>query len=269
MIKIKDDMIRECRILLVISGIFLLFFLISLIVDHVAPGCNLHLQFPDRVYDLLYLYPWQEELYSNLFLMGSLIVPFFFLYRRMMQISKGVFGIRSMVVEKPGERRTGLFQRLGLCLLDSLVFCLALFLENALFFLIVKNDLMRELAWGFFYRMLAIEWIYMVIAFFVAACAEELEICEDVNLIILLFPYVMARMHSLIRFFSDQIVASNRKLKQPELVETWIRRLTSLQVLSPVTWSTPGISYPVWYWVCAVSLAVILGVAAISMFTDN
>lgn len=262
-----DYILQGYRAYLIVFGAGWIVFLISILLDHVAPGCNLRLQFPDRVYDLLYLYPWQEELYSNLFLMGTLVFPFFFLYGRMKEVARLVFGIRGETAEI-GKRKALLARKMGLAVLGAFVICLVLFLENAVFFLIEGNGLHPGLAWGFFFRLFWISLIYMVIAMFAAACADELETCEDMNMILLLLPYVLARMHSLIRFFSDQIAASNRVLKEPELVETWIRRLGSLQVLAPVTWCSPGIQYPVWYGVCAALLAVILGVAGISIFLD-
>lgn len=264
--KVKDVILREYKALLVLSGVLLVIFLIAVILDRAAPGCNLRLQFPDRVYDLLYLYPWQEELYSNLFLFFALMFPFFFLYRRMKEVLQTVFAVKGKKEMWAGKI---LMQGLGVSVVHSLLSCLILFLENALFFVIEGNGLMPQLAGGFFFRLFWISLIYMVIALFIAVCTEEMESCEDINIVVLLLPYVMARMHSLIRFFADQVVASNKKISEPELVETWIRRLNALQVLAPVTWCTPGIGYPVWYILFGVLLVLILGLAAISIFMDK
>lgn len=265
--KVKDIILREYKALLVLSGVQLVIFLIAIILDRVAPGCNLRLQFPDRVYDLLYLYPWQEELYSNLFLIFALVYPFFFLYRRMKEVLQAVFAVKGRDRQKTESGRM-LMQGLGASVVHSLVCCLVLFLENVLFFMIEGNRLVLGLAAVFFFRLFWIGLIYMVIALFIAVCTEELESCEDINIVVLLLPYVMARMHSLIRFFADQVAASNKKISEPELVETWIRRLNALQALAPVTWCTPGIRYPVWYILFGVLLVLILGLAAVSIFMD-
>lgn len=265
--KIKEIVVREYKALLIWIGINLAVFLLSVILDHAAPVCNVKLQFPDRVYDLLYLYPWQEELYSNLFLMVSLVFPFFFLYRRMMDVAGMVFGLRNENTGRTGRGKL-LFHKLGPVVLKPLVICLALFAESAIFFLLEGNRLLPGLALEYFFRLFLVSLAYMALALFAAACAEEIGACEDMSLVFLLLPYVMARLHSLIRFFSDQVTASHKKLSDPELVETWIHRLTSLQVLSPAAWCTPGIGYPVWYAVCAAVISVILAVAAISMLMD-
>lgn len=267
--KMMDLILHRFKVLMILCITCMAVFLLSLILDRFAPGCNQKLEFPDRVIDLLYLYPWQDELYSNLFNMSALVFPFFYLYFGMKEVAQAMFGIRFRTFEDAGAKRAVLLYNLGSYVAKSLVTCMILFLENAVLFLIMGNRIMVGIAWGFFARLFGVGLIYIMLALFAAACVQELETCSDVSLVMLLLPYVLARMHSLIRFFADQVEASNKKLAEPEVVDTWIRRLGSLQALAPVTWCVPGMHYPAWYGLCGLLLAVSLGVAGISILMDS
>lgn len=263
-IRNRKPCVRMLRYIVIVPAIG---YILAAIVDAVAPECNLHMQFSDTVRHFLSLYEWQEELYSNLWCIFAVGYPFFFLYQRMAGFS------RSLLREGDGMEKAGvtggqvLFSKLAVWAVRSLTECLVLFVENAMFFIFLKNKEMAAIAGWYYIRLFAVSLIYLALALFAASCSAEVEHCEELCLVALLLPFVLARMYAWVQLFADRMMASGGRLPDADRIYTAIQRLSSLQIFAPVTWCYAGMHFPVAYGLCGIAITVVLGVTGYSIYT--
>ena len=249
-------------------------FVLSIIIDHLTPVVNTVLNIPDAFRDFFALYAWQGQLYSNIFNIFAIIYPFIFTYTLMSSYYTSIIDeeqyetviyMRNLGISRGDMQLAKLF--VGLT--KALSICIVILLENTIFFLILKNHTMLRISCIYCFELFAIGVIYMSIAMFISSYSINKDNCETISLAIILIPFIFARIHALLKLFTDLQVNSGKRVLKLDIILNAISKLKALQLLSPVIWCFPGQKTSGAYGICALVLIIILTITGYSIYTRN
>ena len=179
-------------------------FVLSAIFDLVFPGVNSHLGFPQAIDSFLLFYDWHEHLYANIWNLFAFVFPFIFVYILMLDYSCSIveeeeFETLTYMRSLGIGREIILLSKLLVRLAWVLAVCVALFVENLLFFLVLGEKKMLAIAGVYSLKLFLVGLLHFAFALFVAACSVREKSCTITCGVIVLFEFVFARLHSYVR----------------------------------------------------------------------
>lgn len=250
-------------------------FVISVIVDKFFPVVNYrYMRWPDMVKNLFSLPAWNRCLYGNIWQVFSLFYPFFMVYTVMSGLAGAIIEeerLETVVYLKnlSIERNVLMLTKGFLWIVQSLVICLALMLENLLFFLLLQVGQMAVSVLKYYTGLFLVSLIYMAIALFLASFSKRERVCEDKIFAILVIPFLLARIYAVVGFMGELLVATNREGNVTDIIGMISEKLKVLTVVSPLVWSWPDIQINGLYVFCGIAVAIIMTVAAYSIYTHE
>lgn len=250
-------------------------FVVSIILELIFPKLNAHLNFPDFIKDFFALHYWQSHIYSNLWNMFALVFPFIYFYELMAGLSKSVITEERMetviYMHNLGVNRgTMLLTKFGIWSIYSLLNCVILFLENMLFFIIIKNYNMIKTAGIYSIRLFTIGIVYLSIALFLASFEGHENDSASTSIAVIIIPFLIARVHALIHLFADILFLSGRSYNGLDKISSVADSLTPLHLICPLFWSYPSQSIRLSYIICAFAITIVMFVTGYSIYTrDN
>lgn len=249
-------------------------FIISIILELIFPKLNTYLNFPDIIKDFFALYYWQSHLFSNLWNMFAVIFPFTYYYELMTGLSK------SVIMEERLEtviymrnlgisRSTMLLTKFGIWSIYSLLNCVIIFVENMLFFVIIRNNNMIKTAGIYSIRLFVIGIIYLSIALFIASFTGHEKDSENISISVIIIPFLIARIHAFIRLFADLLTLSGKSYKGLDKLYNVADSLTPLHLICPMFWTYPGQRINLSYVICASAITIIMLFTGYSIYTRD
>ena len=272
------DVVRNKKklinILIYTAAFLLACFVLSFIFDLVLPSVNNHFDFPQAIEAFLLFYKWHEHLYSNIWNLFAFIFPFIFIYILMVEFSCCIVEeeefetlpyMRSLGI----GRETILVSKLIVRFVWLLVLCVALFLENLIFFLLLNEKQMILTAGAFSLKILIIGLFHFTIALFIASCSKREKTCAIACGIIVLAEFLIARLHSYIRLLADTLFVSGKKYNEIEWLYGISAKLEGLKILSPIKLCYPGQTVSMGVGICMVLMAVVFALAGYTIYNRD
>lgn len=248
-------------------------FILSVLLDLLVPAFNYtYMRWPDMIKDLLGLPAWNAKLYGNIWQIVALFYPFYYIYTAMSGLAGAVVEeerLETVVYLKnlSIERSTILLAKGCMWIALSFVNCLALLIENALFFLLLRAGQMEITMLKYYMSLFLIGILYMGIAVFVASYSQREKNCEDKIFGILLIPFLLARIYAVVGFFADLLAATGREGAVTDTIGIVADKLNMLTLISPITWCWPAARISWIYVICGVAVAVVMTIAGYSIYT--
>lgn len=256
-------------------AIFFAVFMISVLVERFFPDFNSqYMKLPDMTKDLLGLAAWNSHLYPNLWQFVALVYPLFHIYDMMTGLTRSIIEeerLETIVYlhNLSLDRGTVLWAKSLLWLLHTLLCMAILFLENLLFLLVLHAERMILMMGRYYVTLFAVSLLYITIALFIASFEKQEKASYSTILIGLIVPLLIARIPAVIRFLSVFLASTNRGGSFPDKLDGIAGKLQILEVLSPVTWCFPGERVSGLFAVCGLCVAVVMLVAAGSIYNHR
>ena len=262
------------RILICTVAFLLVCFVLSFIIDLVFPSFNAHFDFPQSIDSFLVFYDWHEHLYSNLWSLFAFVFPYIFIFILMVEYSCSVveeeeFETLSYMRSLGIGRETILISKLLVRLAWSLILCVALFLENLLFFIVINERKMILIAGIYSLKLFLVGLLHFTFALFIAACSVREKNCTIASGVVVLIEFVIARLHSYVRLLADTLFVSGKKYNEIDWLYTISAKLEALKILSPIKLCYPEQSVTLSLGICIAIIGIVFTVAGYSIYNRD
>lgn len=262
------------RLFVCVTASLLACFVLSLIIDMVVPSFNEHFNFSKAVNSFLTYYTWHEHLYANVWSLLVFIYPFIHVYVLME-------GFACSIVEEEEFETLAYMRNLGIGrevifvtkliirAAFSFALCLAMFIENMIFFLLLNEKKMILAAGSFSIELFLVGLLYLGIAFFIASCSVRESSCSRVCFLVVLIQFIIVRLYAYIRLLADGLFAYGKTYNEIEWMYGISKKFETLKILCPIFMCYPGQKTSVAACIFTALVGIAFFVAGYSIYTRD